>query len=128
MLDPSQNFLLIISKYFRFHQRFSQKDFQNYFSKHFGGKYFTHYAPTKSAIENLTIGLSRELSEKKIRVVCVAPGVINTKLENRTDPIRVAFIGCGKFISMFLAQYNHLNKIEIDSIIDINNAIYFDFI
>ena len=45
---------------------------------------------------------------------------LHTKLENRTDPIRVAFIGCGKFVSMFLAQYNHLNKIEIDSIIDIN--------
>ncbi len=51
----------------------------------FGGKYFTHYAPTKSAIENLTIGLSRELSEEKIRVVCVAPGVINTKIENRRN-------------------------------------------
>ncbi len=45
---------------------------------------------------------------------------LHTKLENRIDPIRVAFIGCGKFVSMFLAQYNHLNKIEIDSIIDIN--------
>ena len=45
---------------------------------------------------------------------------LHTKLENRIDPIRVAFIGCGKFVSMFLAQYNYLNKIEIDSIIDIN--------
>ena len=43
-----------------------------------------------------------------------------TKLENRKEPIRVAFIGCGKFVSMFLAQYNHLDKIKIDSIVDIN--------
>ena len=43
-----------------------------------------------------------------------------TKLENRKEPIRVAFIGCGKFVSMFLAQYNHLNKIKIDSIVDLD--------
>ncbi len=48
----------------------------------YGGKNFTHYAPTKAAIENLTIGLSRELVEKKIRVLCVSPGVISTKLQN----------------------------------------------
>ncbi len=45
---------------------------------------------------------------------------LHTKLEERVDPIRIAFIGCGKFVSMFLAQYNHLNKIQIDSIVDIN--------
>ena len=45
---------------------------------------------------------------------------LHTKLETRTDPIKIAFIGCGKFVSMFLAQYNHLNKIKIDSIIDVN--------
>ena len=45
---------------------------------------------------------------------------LHTKLENRADPIKVAFIGCGKFVSMFLAQYNHLDKIQIDSIVDIN--------
>ena len=45
---------------------------------------------------------------------------LHTKLETRTDPINIAFIGCGKFVSMFLAQYNHLNKIQIDSIVDIN--------
>jgi len=43
-----------------------------------------------------------------------------TKLENRKEPIRIAFIGCGKFVSMFLAQYNHLDKIQIDSIVDLN--------
>ena len=45
---------------------------------------------------------------------------LHTKLEERQDPIRVAFIGCGKFVSMFLSQYSHLNKIEIDSIVDLN--------
>ena len=45
---------------------------------------------------------------------------LHTKLENRKKSIRVAFIGCGKFVSMFLAQYNHLNKIQIDSIVDLN--------
>ncbi len=45
---------------------------------------------------------------------------LHTKLETRADPIKIAFIGCGKFVSMFLAQYNHLNKIKIDSIVDIN--------
>ncbi len=45
---------------------------------------------------------------------------LHTKLETREKPIRIAFIGCGKFVSMFLAQYNHLNKIKIDSIIDID--------
>ncbi len=43
-----------------------------------------------------------------------------TKLETREDPIKIAFIGCGKFVSMFLAQFNHLNKIQLDSIVDID--------
>ena len=45
---------------------------------------------------------------------------LHTKLENRKDPIKICFIGCGKFVSMFLAQYNHLDKIQIDTIVDIN--------
>ena len=45
----------------------------------FGGINFTHYAPSKAALENLTIGLSRELAKKKIRVLNVAPGVIDTR-------------------------------------------------
>ena len=45
---------------------------------------------------------------------------LHTKLENRKDPIKICFIGCGKFVSMFLAQYNHLEKIQIDTIVDIN--------
>ncbi len=45
---------------------------------------------------------------------------LHTKLETREKPIKIAFIGCGKFVSMFLAQYNHLNKIKIDSIVDVD--------
>ena len=44
---------------------------------------------------------------------------LHTKLEEFNRDIRVAFIGCGKFISMFLSQYNQLKKIKIDSIIDL---------
>ena len=45
---------------------------------------------------------------------------LHTKLEDQKNPIRVAFIGCGKFVSMFLSQYSNLNKIKIDSIVDLN--------
>ena len=31
----------------------------------------TYYAPTKAAIENLTVGLSKELGDKKVRVINV---------------------------------------------------------
>ena len=44
---------------------------------------------------------------------------LNTKLEEFDGSINVAFIGCGKFISMFLSQYNQLKKIRIDTIIDL---------
>ena len=45
---------------------------------------------------------------------------LHSKLQNRSKPIRIGFIGCGKFVSMFLAQYNQLEKIQIDSIVDVN--------
>ena len=43
-----------------------------------------------------------------------------TKLQNLKKPIRVAFVGCGKFVSMFLAQYNQLNKIILDTIVELD--------
>ena len=43
-----------------------------------------------------------------------------SKLQNLNKPIRIAFIGCGKFVSMFLAQYNQLNKIILDTIIELD--------
>jgi predicted homoserine dehydrogenase-like protein len=47
-----------------------------------------------------------------------------TKLEEQKKDISIAFVGCGKFISMFLSQYNQLKKIKIDTIVDlkIDNA------
>ena len=45
---------------------------------------------------------------------------LHSKLQNRSEPIKIGFIGCGKFVSMFLAQYNQLEKIQIDSIVDVN--------
>lgn len=53
----------------------------------FGGNNLTHYAPTKAAIENLTIGLSRDLSKFNIRVVNVSPGIIDTKNMRQTNGI-----------------------------------------
>ena len=43
-----------------------------------------------------------------------------SKLQNLKMPIKIGFIGCGKFVSMFLAQYNQLNKIILDSIIEVD--------
>ena len=45
---------------------------------------------------------------------------LHSKLENYKENINIAFIGCGKFISMFLSQYNQLKKINIDSIVDLD--------
>ena len=41
---------------------------------------------------------------------------LHSKLDDFDGKINIAFIGCGKFISMFLAQYNQLKKINIDTI------------
>jgi len=43
-----------------------------------------------------------------------------SKLEDYKGNINIAFIGCGKFISMFLSQYNQLKKIKIDTIVDLD--------
>ena len=45
---------------------------------------------------------------------------LNTKLQSREKPIKIVFVGCGKFLSTFLAQFNQLQKTTIDTIIDIN--------
>ena len=45
---------------------------------------------------------------------------LHSKLEDHKENINIALIGCGKFISMFLSQYNQLKKIKIDSIVDID--------
>ena len=45
---------------------------------------------------------------------------LNTKLQSREKPIKIVFIGCGKFVSMFLAQYNPTKNYHLDTIVDIN--------
>ena len=45
---------------------------------------------------------------------------LHSKLEDHKENINIAFIGCGKFISMFLSQYNQLKKIKIDAIVDLD--------
>ena len=45
---------------------------------------------------------------------------LHSKLEDHKENINIAFIGCGKFISMFLSQYNQLKKINIDAIVDLD--------
>ena len=44
---------------------------------------------------------------------------LHTKLETCKKDISIAFIGCGKFISMFLSQFNQIKKIKIDTIVDL---------
>ena len=48
---------------------------------------------------------------------------LHSKLEDHKGNINIAFIGCGKFISMFLSQYNQLKKIKIDTIVDLDIEI-----
>jgi len=45
---------------------------------------------------------------------------LHSKLEDYKGNINITFIGCGKFISMFLSQYNQLKKIKIDTIVDLD--------
>ena len=45
---------------------------------------------------------------------------LHSKLEDYKKNINITFIGCGKFISMFLSQYNQLKKIKIDTIVDLD--------
>ncbi len=42
------------------------------------------------------------------------------KLKDRINQLRIIFISRGKFVCMFLSQYSHLEKIEIDSIVNLN--------
>jgi len=43
-----------------------------------------------------------------------------SELEQLRKDISVGIVGCGKFISMFLSQYNHLKRVQIKTIIDLN--------
>ena len=43
-----------------------------------------------------------------------------SKLESFKKNINIAFIGCGKFVTMFLAQLNNLNNIKVNIIVDLD--------
>ncbi len=44
----------------------------------------------------------------------------SSKIEKHKDDIKIAIIGCGKFISMFMSQIRYLKKIQICNIVDNN--------
>ena len=51
---------------------------------------YIDYAASKGAIDTLTIGLSKEVAEERIRVNCVRPGFIYTGLHSKGgEPGRV---------------------------------------
>jgi NAD(P)-dependent dehydrogenase (short-subunit alcohol dehydrogenase family) len=51
---------------------------------------YIDYAATKGAIDSMTIGLSKEVAEDKIRVNAVRPGIIETKIHSKAgEPNRV---------------------------------------
>ncbi|CAN5279850.1 SDR family oxidoreductase [soil metagenome] len=51
---------------------------------------FIDYAATKGAIDTMTLGLSKELAEDKIRVNAVRPGIIDTGIHGKAgEPNRV---------------------------------------
>lgn len=59
-----------------------------------GAGEWVHYAATKGAIDSLTIGLAREVAGEGIRVVAVAPGLIETGLHAAAGaPDRLARLG-----------------------------------
>jgi NAD(P)-dependent dehydrogenase (short-subunit alcohol dehydrogenase family) len=52
---------------------------------------YVHYAAAKAGVDTLTRGLGLEVADQGIRVVGVAPGLIDTDLHARTgDPDRIA--------------------------------------
>ncbi len=52
---------------------------------------YVHYAAAKAGVDALTLGLGLEVADQGIRVVGVAPGLIDTDLHARTgDPERIA--------------------------------------
>lgn len=53
-----------------------------------GGFRMTAYSSSKAAIENFTIGLSKEVAEFGIRVNSVSPGVINTEVHDNISQER----------------------------------------
>jgi NAD(P)-dependent dehydrogenase (short-subunit alcohol dehydrogenase family) len=56
-----------------------------------GAGTYVHYAAAKAAVEALTVGLSKELAGKNIRVNAVAPGTVWTDFhQDRDRPAKIA--------------------------------------
>ena len=55
-----------------------------------GGGNSVHYAASKGAVSTLSIGLAKEVAPDGVRVVCVAPGVVETPFHEKfTEPERM---------------------------------------
>jgi 3-oxoacyl-[acyl-carrier protein] reductase len=63
-----------------------------------GGGGNLHYACAKGAINVLTTGLAAEFGERGIRVNCVAPGVVDTELQQRLSDSARLHVSTGKQI------------------------------
>ncbi|WP_258064647.1 SDR family oxidoreductase [Arthrobacter sp. ZGTC131] len=58
-----------------------------------GAGTYAHYAAAKAAVEALTVGLSKELAGKKIRVNAVSPGTVWTDFHQDPDrPAKIAAV------------------------------------
>lgn len=52
---------------------------------------YVHYAAAKAGVDTLTVGLAREVADDGVRVVGVAPGIVETRIhEDAGEPGRVA--------------------------------------
>jgi NAD(P)-dependent dehydrogenase (short-subunit alcohol dehydrogenase family) len=57
---------------------------------------YVHYAAAKAAVDAFTMGLGKEVGALGIRVVAVAPGLVDTEMHARTgDPERLTRMAPG---------------------------------
>ncbi|RJK96257.1 SDR family oxidoreductase [Vallicoccus soli] len=57
---------------------------------------YVHYAAAKAGVEAATVGLARELAGDGVRVACVAPGVVRTRIhEDAGEAGRAERVGAG---------------------------------
>ena len=67
-------------------------------TRRIGGGGNLHYACAKGGINVLTTGLAAEFGERGIRVNCVAPGVVDTELQQRLSDSARLQVSTGKQI------------------------------
>ena len=49
------------------------------------------YSATKGAVVSMTLSAAKELTEKKIRVNAIAPGITNTPMMQQADPEKIQY-------------------------------------